>query len=275
MSTTNDFNDIVKILQELNTINGFEVYIPSLEKNIKFKQLNTEQLKKLLKTVIDSPIYNTQLILTFNEIIKENCLEQINVDKLTILDKHIFLLKTRIESISSDYTFTFSEKDIAEYNLSSENYTINLNSIYDNFINNLPDVKSQTYNYETFTITCSLPTLEIENKLEQELHQYVKLKISTPDELRSALGDTFINEITKYISELKINEQNIDLNTYDFKSRIQIIEQLPTNTLSNVLKYIENYKTIISSLFNCSIITENGIEFTKELPQDATFFNIS
>lgn len=257
---------VLQLLKELDKGNSFEVYLPSLQKNANFKQLNTEQLKRLLKTIIDSPIHNSEFITTFNNIIKDNILDEtVNVDDLNIFDKTLILIKTRIESISSEYTFILNNEEAEAI----KEFKINIAEIYNTFIQTTPTFSNEVIKNENCEITACLPTLLTENKLEKELYKNVKLEITTPEELRNTLGDTFINELTKYISNIKINDVVIDLNNYNFKTRIKIVEQLPTICINGVLKYIEKYKELIKSLITHS---KNGIE--RDIPQDATFFNM-
>lgn len=265
---TNDatVNDVLQLLKDLDKTNKFDVYLPSLQKNVPFKQLNTEQLKRLLKTIIDSPIRNSEFITTFNNIIKNNILDEtIDVDQLNVFDKTLILIKTRIDSISPEYTFTLSDEELE--NVSE--FKINIKDIYDNFIQTAPTYSSEVIKNNNCEITVALPTLSIENKLEKELYKNVKLEITTPNELRETIGETFINELTKYILSIKIDENVIDLNQHNFKTRIKLVEQLPTSCINGVLKYIENYKTLLKPLITHS---KDGIE--KDIPQDATFFNM-
>lgn len=270
MSNNENIQSVLQLLKELDKSNSFEVYLPSLQKAVPFKQLNTEQLKKLLKTVIDSPIHNTEFITTFNAVIKENILDMsINVEELNVFDKLLILIKTRIESISPEYTFILSEEEIAQLETNEKNFTVNLKHAYESFISQLPTFDQETIKSGTYEITASLPTLQTENKLEKELYKNVKLEISTPEELRNTIGDTFINELTKYISLLKINDTEVDLNALTFKNRIKIVEQLPTSAINGVLKYVEKYKNNIKPLATYS---KGALE--KDLPQDATLFNM-
>jgi len=269
---TNNVQDVIQLLKNLDLSSAYDIFLPSLQKTAKFKQLNAEQLKRLLKTVIDSPLYNSEFVTTFNQIIKENCLEEeINLQNLNILDKLLILFKMRAESVDPSFTFTFTEEEISENKLTEKTYSINLLDRYNKFVEDKNNYVPQTYTYEKCSIRCSLPTLATENKLEKELHKNVKLEITTPEELRDTLGDTFINEIAKYISGVKIDETVIDLEEQTFKNRLKIVEQLPTTIINNVLKYIENYKKLTSTLTTVNML---DTKFEKEIPQDATFFNV-
>lgn len=270
MSNNENIQNVLQILKELDKTNSFEVYLPSLQKTAPFKQLNTEQLKQILKASIDSPIYKTQFTLTINNIIKENILDEtININDLNIFDKLFFLLKTRIESISPTYTFYFTEDEISENSLPQQSFTINLSEIYNNFVASKPIYAKNCYKNNNYEVVAALPNILTEDRLEKELHENVKLQVTSTDELRNTIGETFINEITKYISELKINEQTIDLNKFSFKDRIKIVEQLPATSINQILKYIEDYKALTSPLL---YHTEHNIE--KEILLNSTLFNI-
>jgi hypothetical protein len=274
-----EVKDIISLIKDLDINTSFNVEIPSLQKSLKFKQLTTEQLKRLLKTIIDSPVYSTEFILTFNSIIKENCLDpEFDINNLTVYDKLIILYKTRIESISQSYTFYFTDEEINQYNLKEKSKTISLADHFDNFLKECINFNSVTYTHNDCIITCNLPTLGTENKLEKELHKNTKIDINTPEELRVVIGDTFINEITKFISSITINETVIDFLVLDFKNRIKIVESLPTSAINNAIKYIESYRNIIKKLITYNIVTETTqsteVSFTKDFPTDATFFNM-
>ena len=264
--TIDTVQNVLHLLKDLDKTNQFNVYLPSLQRSVPFKQLNTEQLKKLLKTIIDSPIHNTEFTLTFNNIIKDNILDEtINVSDLNIFDKTLIMFKTRIESISPEFTFILNDDE--KQNVSE--FKINIAESYNKFIQTQPAYNSKSITNNNCELLVSLPTLQTENKIEKELYKNVKLEITTPEELRNTIGETFINELTKYIVSVKVNDANINLNEHNFKTRIKIVEQLPTTCINGVLKYIESYKNFLKPLLSYS---ENGIE--KDVPLDATFFNM-
>jgi hypothetical protein len=258
--------DVLQLLKTLDQTNSFEVYLPSLQRLVSFKQLNTEQFKKILKTIIDSPIYNTEFTTTFNSIIKDNILDStINVGELNIFDKTLILIKTRIESISPEYTFPFNDEE----KIQLKEFKVNVADVYNKFIELSPVCNTEVIKSNNCELKISLPTLETENRLEKELYSNVKLEITTPKELRDTIGETFINELTKYIMSIEVNQTIIDLKQHNFKTRIKFVEQLPTTCINGVLKFIERYKDLLKPL-----ITHSNTGVEKDLPQDATFFNM-
>lgn len=265
MSTdSSHLKTVLTLLNELDQSTSFNVYLPSLQRNAPFKQLTTEQLKRILKTIIDVPLYNTEFILTVNSIIKENCLEtDLDTNNLTVLDKQIILFKTRIESVSSNYTFEFN----------NEKSTVSLSDKLTNFLEKQIIFEPETFSNNSYSVICSLPTLITENKLEKELHQNVAFTINTPEELRNAIGETFINEITKFITSITLNLTPIDLSTYSFKDRIKIVERLPISLINDVIKYIEKYRNLVKDLYSFELKLSDDTIIEQEILQDASFFN--
>jgi hypothetical protein len=268
-----EVKDILGILEELNVSSGFDVFIPSLKKEIKFKHLSTEQLKSVLKTVVDSPIYNSQFTTTVNRVISENCLDStLDTKSLTIYDKLFILFKTRIESVSTDYSFEFTEEEIKEHSLNlddTKKKIIDLSEHFNKFTKKQYEFLPETIEHGTCSIVCDLPSIETENKLEKELHKNVKIEVESPEELREIVGETFINEITKYVVKIVTDKNTVDLGTLDFKTRIKIVEQLPTNIINKVIKFIENYRNKTKELTTVNVL---GVD--KDISLDASFFNM-
>lgn len=274
-----EIKDILSALKSLDETTGFDVFIPSLQKEVKFKQLTTEQLKRILKTVVDSPVYNTEFTLTFNDIIKENCLDtSVTINDFTVYDKIFILLKTRIESISENYNYSPTKEEKQENNLNIEKVSVNLTDIYQNAIKNCESLPEELIEVDQCTIKCNLPSLSTENKLEKELHKNVKIEVESPEELRNIIGETFINEVTKFISSVKVNDQSIELTNIDFKNRIKIVEQLPTNLINKVIKYIEGYRNITKNVLGFTVSVKNEqdqlVVLNKDLSLDASLFNM-
>jgi hypothetical protein len=266
--STETTKSILEALKELDEQNSFKLEIPSLQKEVSFKQLSTEQLKSILKTVVDSPIYNSQFILTINKIIKENCItETVDPDQFTIFDKTFILFKLRLESLSKEYEINFTEEEQKKYSCPNT-HIINLQEHFNNFVNKKHLFSSEVIEHAGCKIVCNLPTLQTENKLEQELHKNVKIEVESTDELREIVGETFINELTKYINTVSVGDSSENLLNLSFKNRIKVVEQLPTALINKVLKYIENYRDTLKELTSLKIF-----DMEKDILLDASFFN--
>lgn len=276
LEQNNEFENILAVLHEIDKTASFNVFIPSLKKEVKFKQLNTEQLKLLFKTNLEgTAVYNTKFILLLNEIIYNNCLEpNIDINKLTILDKFLIIFKTRIESISPEYNFVLTDKEKEIYNTEQSFAVFNLKDNYDNFVKQQPNFPSVIFSKDEYEVTIGLPTIDIESKFESDLFKNINFKITSEEDLQNILANTFVNEIAKYIQSIKINNSVIDFNEYDFKTAISIVEKLPAVIVNEVLKYIENYKNLITTLTTCDVVLQNNEHLFKEVPINIAFFNI-
>ena len=271
MSANTD--DILKMLKDIESTFSYSIYIPSLKKEVSFKQLTTEQLKTLYKTTINKAILNLEFNTSFNNIIKENCLDlEVDINKLTIYDKIFIFVKTRIECLSPDIKFYLNEDEKNELNTNDNTVVISILEHYNKFVDKKICFEKQTYKTNQCSIDCDIPELEVENKFQKELTEATLADTRTV-QLAEIVGDTFVNEITKFIVFLKIEDTEINLKETDFKTRLDIVKALPTNLIKNVLEYIEDYKLKINELLSIKIDI-NGQIVTKEIPLDASFYSI-
>ena len=61
-----------------NLTKSFDVFVPSLNKKVKFKGLTTKQQKEAVKTALDKNITGITFSNLLNQVIKENSLEKNN-----------------------------------------------------------------------------------------------------------------------------------------------------------------------------------------------------
>jgi hypothetical protein len=266
---------VIELLKELEVNTSFDIYIPSLQKEVKFKQLTTEQLKRILRTALITTGYNSEFILTFNSIVKENCLDKsINIDNLTIYDKVFIIYKTKLVSISSNYTFNFTDDEVSTYSLDETNKTISLNIIFNEFADKKISFEPITTTYDNCSVTCNIPSLATEDRLENEIHKNVTLDLNSEKEVSKIISEAFVNEIAKFVTSISINDTEVDLLQLSFIERIKIIEGLPVNITSSILKYIEKYKKALEPLLSYTFVTDKNVAFNKDITLDPTFFNI-
>ena len=278
--------DIKSILSSLDTINEtitFEFFAPSLNCNLKSKILNTDQLKRLYKSLVDSPLQNSIFTLALNEIIKENIVtENIDVNNLNILDKIVYFIALRSNSISDTYTIKLEDSDIKDNNLdiSIKEIPINLSETLTKFIDKLTNISALTVDFVApYIVVCDLPTIKTENLFEREINKIVKMEVNTPEELREFVGNSFINEVTKYIKSFSLDGINvITLDTLDFKTRSALVSKFPSTVINKVLKYMEQFKILTETLTIIKKelpIKDSTEKFTliKNIPMDASFFN--
>lgn len=227
-------------LTELNQINNEETFDLDLINGqiAKCKQLTTAQLKELIKTIVDSPLTQTRFISTVTEIISESVKVPDNYI-LTTIDKLLFLLELRIQSISSKMTLNNNGSLVAvDFQSIKQN-------LHQTIKNNNVLFESKEISEGKFSVSFGVSTLLAETQLNEEIYKFVIINADDEEEVSKILGEAFVNEIAKCVKTVKVNEKVMDLSTVNFSTRLKIIESLPAYLIQKVVEYIENYKRVI------------------------------
>ena len=252
--------EFLKLVKDLNSTQTFDVTFTN-GSTYSFKELTTNQLKQLVKAIVDSPLTQAEFNNTLFQIMKESCLDQ-NVDfaAYNIVDRLIFCLTTRIHSLSDSFTLTTEKKT---YAVKLDEV---LNSLHACLQNNTITFQDSTTTKGEITLTYGLPTLKVEEQLNKEIYKNKDINVETAEDLRKILGEAFINEIAKSIKTAKIKDSVIDFNTQNFKVRLNILEQLPALVMQDVITFIEKYKKEI----------ENSLRLDEDtiLPIDGSLFSL-
>ena len=278
----NDINDVLKTIQRAHNTFTYEVWIPSMKKNVPFKEISTSQQKRLLKSIIDSEVYNTEFIMALYTIIKENCTdESVDVNDLTIIDKLVIALKMRSVSIGNEVPIKLTSKSDDSIEISS---SINLTKLLARVKKIIKTPSVETATHGAFTVTCGIPSILDEYSLESELRSNNEdIEIDNYDELRRSIGEKFLGETSKYVKRIEIESTQedkeptvIDFSQVKFADRIKLIESLPAKCMEHVLGYINviEKETEKIVLYNGKYTHKSGEEeiFDYNLSLDGSFF---
>ena len=84
-----DFKNALEVLDQISEVFKVDVWIPSTQSYLQFKEIDTKQQKEMLSSAMDNSVYNTTFINVFYDILKQNLLEKDKtiIDNLTIHDK--------------------------------------------------------------------------------------------------------------------------------------------------------------------------------------------
>lgn len=277
-----NITELVGIINKANEVFSYPIFIPSLKREVMFREINTAQQKRLLKSIVDSPIFNTEFIFALKGIIEENCVEtDINTDELTIYDKLLIAIKMRIYSMGDDLTVSVKCPKCEK----SQDLQINLSTLLSEVEEKLNVKESEIVSDDTntFKIFCELPTILTEYNLEDEMRKNTKIEVKDENELRETIGNVFISEVVKYISKIEVTNINenktIELNLKDmkFKDRIRLVEQLNVKLLLKIIEYINNVKKefdkilLVKTTCNCG----NNEKLEQRFSIDSNFFIVS
>lgn len=270
MENIKELNEIISSIKKANKSFAYSVWLPSLKKEVLFKEINTSQQKALLKSMINSPISNSEFIYALKQIIQENCVDdKININQLTILDKLFIAIMMRSVSIGNTLEFEIkTEEGKVRRGIGLKEF---LDKVKDNI--NVPDPKR--IDYENFHVMCSVPTIEREYRLEDELRKNMDVKTKSKDELKELLGEIYLAEIVKYVDTIGIKDGDeitqIQMDDLSFKDRIAIYEQLPINITKEIQIYVKDLQTEINKVLITKIETKDG-EKEVRLNINANFF---
>lgn len=205
---------------------------------VKCKSLTTAQLKDLIKTVVDSPLTQAAFNTTASKIFKDSLIDT-PACSLNIVDRLLFILETRIQSVSRTTIIEQEDKQIA----------INFEDIKNKLLTSLRQNSNLFVSSEAtdgkITVTFGVALLDTETQLNDEIYRNLSVDVNNVDQLRKVLGEAFINEIAKSINTVTIGDKTFDFSGVTFKSRIKTVESLPASLIQKVIEYIEKYKKVI------------------------------
>jgi hypothetical protein len=266
-----NFEDALSAIDTISKSFSFEIWIPSKQKNVIFKEIDAKQQKKLLNSAMNSSVYNTNFIKDFYQILKENLLDKefLNeLDNLTIFDKYCIAIALK-SKISKEINVTFDSKQ----NISKQ---VNLTDILSKFkvFSNPPDeTLSVDSNDVMVSVTVSLPTIGLEHQYENQIHKSDKTveDIKSTQDVQKIVADAFLGETSKYIKNIKINEYDLNFESYNFNEKIKIVEKLPSGIIQKILEIVSKWKKEVDYIL--TVETEvDGNKYSKTLTIDGVFF---
>lgn len=223
-------------LVSLNSIGTeYDIFVPSLNRKVKFKGLNTKQQKEAVKSALENGFIGVSFSNFLNNVLKENCTESID---FLLTDKAYIITVLRVLSLSKDIKVGDEKIDFS--------FIVNLN-------NTLPNsLKQKQVTDSNITIDLQIPTLSKDSDINREtLKKISNEKAETLS--KETVGEMFVNEIVKYISKVSINnnDKTVDLDFKDlsFQQRVQLVERLPLTINTKVFEYINQVRAFEKESF--------------------------
>jgi hypothetical protein len=216
-------------------MNSYLIWIPSLQEFKRFKEFKTKHQRELSKLADE----NVEFIYALNTILKKLCVDPINFNKLTIIDKYIICLYLRIRCIGEILPLTLScPKCGVEF---TEN--ININNLIQNNISTLDQNYTKTISIDKYTVTCDVPLLS---------HEYDLLKFLETKQIdKSSVDHLHLFYTFSYIKNLTIKNTTIDFASIPLDDVTHILTEVP----SKVIKAVQTeFMTPLSELFNPGIL---------------------
>jgi hypothetical protein len=232
------FNNALEELNKISEIFKFNVWVPSLQKEIEFKPINGKQQKELLGAAMDTSLYNVSFSKAFYNIIKDN----IVTDDKSIIDNFNLVDKT---SIAIHLKNKISNKVSVMIDDVKEEFEIQ--PLIDGIKTyKCPESKSFSSENAGFTLNVeiAIPTIKTEYEYDLSFKDNKKPEdIKTSQELQTVIQNAFIGETSKYITKVKINSNDVVFKDLNFEDRIRLIEKLPSVLIKQIVEQIAEWKT--------------------------------
>jgi hypothetical protein len=265
-NTIIDFKSALEFLNQASQTFKTDVFIPSLDKTLSFKEIDAKQQKELLSAAMDNNVYNTSFIKTFYNILKDNLLDSDKniIDELTICDKACVAISLR-KQISDDLTIIFDEKN----NITQK---VDINDVLNKF-KSFETPKSQTLELSNSSVLLKaeviVPSVKVEVDYDNEINKNKKKteEIKTQEDVKQIISEAFIFEISKYMNKIWINDTEINLNDIKLSEKNKLIEKLPSGLIQKVLEQINAWKKDLDS-----VLTVKFEEHTKVIAIDSILF---
>ena len=196
---SNDNKEFFDLLNSIVDEQTFSLELCPREetKTVSCKQLSTAQLKELIKTVVDSPLTQAVFNSTATKIFKQSLVEDPLVP-LNVVDRLLFVLETRINSLSPTRTIQDDDKTVVI------NFKEVLEKLKQQLKENFNLFEPSSASEGKITINFGVALLDCETQLNEEFYKNLNLNVDDADELRVLLGEAFINEIQKLFVQLPL-----------------------------------------------------------------------
>lgn len=266
-----NFDKALQAIQSITDSFVVDVWIPSVKKSYKFKEIDAKQQKSLLASALNSSVYNSNFVKNFYKILEQNFVSEDEISVLndfTIYDKIAIALALK-KQISDETRVVFDEKNNIAKN-------IKIKPIIEKFKDfETPQDADIEFKNDSVSIKIqiSLPTIKKEFDYESEIHKKEKRvdDIRNIEDVQTIVADAFISETTKYIKEVLINDENINYQDYDFHKKIILVEKLPSAIVQKILENVSKWKKEIDSILTVET-EENGQKYSKIINVDSLLF---
>lgn len=245
-------SDFIAALDQTQSTNTYDVFVPVLQEYFKFKPLTVNQQKQIIaaSAVSATRAYQTPFKEAVKKVISENSPE-LPVNNLLKYDIDAILVQIRSKTFGSEYK---TDKGILNLDLLIEKYKqLDLSKIF----GVVPEPEELG-----IKLTLGVPTYAKEIDYEKLVSKPIE---NDTQRLGNILSDVYVIEIAKHISAITITDKSFNLYQTTPNIALSIVEKIPSSLFTVVLDQTNEFKRRYDDLTKFDKTNVN-IEI------DATFF---
>lgn len=211
-------------LKQVNDTSIVTVKVPSTSKKVTFKKFNVTQQKKLLRSAFNGIKGSIESLNIFNDIIKDNCEEDINFLQC---DRTSILLELRKASSGNSFLIDGKSYDLTELK-ALDIKDLNLTT---------------TIEDSGIEVKCAVPTLNLDTKINSKIITELG-KLTEAQQNKQSIELVLIYEIVKYIETIKLEEVSLNFENLSIYDRVKIVEELPLSLNNSIMDYMASIKRV-------------------------------
>ena len=230
---------ILNKLKELNKKKSVNIFLPSLGKKVKFLPFTLKQQKDILSNMPQDASGLITFNNLFNNIIIQNSEDAVKLEEINIFDRMSIVFSYRISSIGN--------------NVDSEEGNVNLNEVIKNITNyDFSKIfKEVEISLKDISAILSIPNL----KYDADINNQISKKLNKNSTTQTIISELYTSEVLKFIKSVTIEDVKVDLTTFNYFDRLEVVENLPGNFIKKIMKYIQDVKNV-----ETDVTTVNGVK---------------
>ena len=216
-------------LKEYNRTNfSKDIFVPSLERDVKFSTLTAKHQRDIIHSTLDNPLLNLVFHDRLYKILKELCHEESIIDSLTVFDKDAIAIQLRYHFISTKY----EEKEMDGGIEAIKNTRLSFKP----YIEEVDGINMQL----------EIPSIQKEKKILSQYSKGKNISINTQKEedIRELVADAYILEVIKFVSKVQIVGTDIvvDFSLHNVEENIKVVETLGRKVCDSILEFINKQR---------------------------------
>jgi len=262
---SNDFNDVINLLKKSANEKTYDIWVPSLERDVKFKHFTAAIHKKFIKILMDANIFNTALNITIFETIKATCAEpEVDIGSLNVFDKIAICAGLRANNFSKDISVDLSDNTVS---------AVTNEALLLSTVKNYTVVGDQTFTFNDIKIVCGVPTLKIEKDFDTYIHNkhLINFKREDLNQVNTILADLVLYGVSQYIKTISIGEKTVTFADLKTDNKIEILNIIDTTLIAKLSEFIQKCNDVRTKMMTVTI-TNGDISDNIEVTLDASLF---